>query len=200
MQWLADCRPVDLERRLSSIVLIIFNYDRCIEHYIYHWLKSYYGLKPAAAANLLSMIEIYHPYGTVGPLLSLGADDGIGFGSIPHPSNIPPLAGKIKTFTEGTDEKSSDIVAIRHHMGTALRLVFLGFAFHQMNMDLLQSGPPVRNRKVFATCRGLARSKTEMISGGFSMSGPFIGDSGIHFCNVACNQLFQEFSHYFSPE
>lgn len=197
MQLLTEgCRRSNLVHRLSSIVLIIFNYDRCVEHYICHALQTYYGLSEIEAAELLKSIEIYHPYGTVGSLPHLGRDHPTEFGEIPHASSLPGLAGQIKTFAEGTDKESSDIVAIRQHMDTALRLVFLGFAFHQMNMDLLQPKRQITDRKVFATCRGLSDSKTEMISRRFGYRDPF-GNDGLHFRDVTCSQLFQEYSHDF---
>src|SRR6478736_4683231 len=34
----ANCKQSDLAERLSSVALIIFNYDRCIEHYLYYAL------------------------------------------------------------------------------------------------------------------------------------------------------------------
>jgi hypothetical protein len=63
-----NCRAQDLEQRLSGLSFVVFNYDRCVEHYLYHWLKSYYRLPDADAAALVNGIAIYHPYGTVGLL------------------------------------------------------------------------------------------------------------------------------------
>src|SRR4051794_13899814 len=57
-----------LERRLASIALIVFNYDRCIEHYLFHALQRYYQISEADATSLLKHLAIYHPYGTVGHL------------------------------------------------------------------------------------------------------------------------------------
>lgn len=191
-----DCHKTNLKRRLSSIALIIFNYDRCVEHYIYHYLRSYYDIDEAEAADVVKGIEIYHPYGSVGSLPYLDGEHPIQFGEMPHARTLPILASQIRTFTEGTNEKSSDIVAIRRHMQTALRLVFLGFAFHSRNMDLLQPKQHLKDRKVFATCHMLPHNKIDKISLGFGSNGP-LGDDGLHFDGIKCSRLFNNYSHDF---
>lgn len=35
-----NCKPADLKHRLKSVVLTIFNYDRCIEHYLYYAFQT----------------------------------------------------------------------------------------------------------------------------------------------------------------
>jgi hypothetical protein len=160
------CSTRTLEKRLSSIVLIIFNYDRCIEHYIYHSLQNYYAISENDAAELLKGIEIYHPYGMVGSLPYIRPDGATDFGAAPHPTNLINLAKQIKTFTEGTDEGSSDICDIRERMKQAKRLVFVGFAFHPMNIELLiprsESREPFESQ-VYATGYGLSLSDREVI-------------------------------------
>jgi hypothetical protein len=59
----------NLQDRLNSIALVIFNYDRCIEHYLYHALRNHYpSLSLEEIATHLKRMEIYHPYGSAGPL------------------------------------------------------------------------------------------------------------------------------------
>jgi hypothetical protein len=136
-----------------------------VEHYVYHSLQDYYGMSEANAAELIQSLEIYHPYGMVGSLPFLQRD-GVRFGSRPHPTQLIDLMKKIKTFTEGTDKRSSDIEVIRARIMSAERLVFLGFAFHPMNMDLLFSSAPSQvsiTSKVYATTYGLSRSDEDII-------------------------------------
>ena len=57
-----NCQAEGLGERLSSIVLIVFNYDRCIEHFLYHSIQNYYGLSADDAASLVNAMEIFHPY------------------------------------------------------------------------------------------------------------------------------------------
>ena len=197
MQLIVEgCRVSDLEQRLSSIILVIFNYDRCVEHYIYHALQNYYDLNDSDAAKYLKFIKIYHPYGTVGSLPCLAMEGAIEFGAKLNPTKLIALANQIKTFTESTDKTSSDISAIHSHVYSADRLVFLGFAFHHMNMELLLSkglsSEPGTNRQIFATTLGLSKSDVAMISAELAVNGGF-HPSNIHFQNNTCTQLFQEY-------
>ncbi len=134
-----NCSIDDLEDRLRSISLIIFNYDRCIEHFMYHALQNYYGIPAPDAAQLISCMNIFHPYGSVGslPWFPNADGDSMGFGDDLYARDLLQLAKKIKTFAEGTDPESSEISAIREDIKNARKLVFLGFAFHKLNMQLI---------------------------------------------------------------
>ncbi|MDQ3773980.1 MAG: hypothetical protein M3461_06240 [Pseudomonadota bacterium] len=151
----------NLKERLSSIALVIFNYDRCVEHYLYHALQNYYPLSANDAALLFQSLEIYHPYGTVGALPWHSRTDAVDFGATLDANELLNLRGRIKTFTEGTDPASSEVTAIQANTRASSTLVFLGFAFHPMNLDLLMplpkesSGETATERKVFATAVGI---------------------------------------------
>lgn len=192
-----NCRVADLPARLASVVLIIFNYDRCIEHYLYYALQNYYAITPSDAALLLQKLEIYHPYGTVGSLPWLSPRNSIEFGSEPHPKKLLELAGQIKTFTEGTDATSSQIDAIRTQMTTAHRMVFLGFAFHRLNLGLLLPEGSVRpapsDRRTFATGLGLSSSDAEAIAAELVDKGAMAAANVRVRNDLTCGQLFREY-------
>ena len=40
-----NCKISDLPQRLKSNTFIIFNYDRCIEHFLYYSIQNYYGIQ-----------------------------------------------------------------------------------------------------------------------------------------------------------
>ena len=204
MRLLTDgCRLPDLEKRLSSVAFVIFNYDRCVEHYLYHAIQKYYSLSASDAASLLQHLEIYHPYGTVGSLPWQGPSNIIEFGETPRSEQLLHLAGQIKTFTEGTNESSSDIGAIRRNIHNARRIIFLGFAFHRMNLDLLMPWPTPPETKyekrMFATAMGISASDVESIkpeicnrSSSASMS---------HICirnDLTCSGLLREYGRSLS--
>ncbi len=132
-----NCTKENLSSRLKSIALIVFNYDRCIEHFLYNAFQTYYGITPQESVKFVNEIEIYHPYGTVGNLPWQNTNKSIEFGEIPSPEQLLELAGKIKTFTEGTDPDSSEIDDIRKNVLEANNIIFLGFAFHELNMKLM---------------------------------------------------------------
>ena len=112
-----------------------------MEQFIYYALQNYYKISEAEAAELFKIIKIYHPYGDVGTMPWINQDNAMEFGTKPDPQKLLQLAQNIKTFTEGTDPNSSEILEIRKHMATAERVVFLGFAFHELNMELIDPGP-----------------------------------------------------------
>lgn len=88
---LGNCRPSDLEKRLSSVALVIFNYDRCIEHYLYHALQKHHFMHESDVASLLRKLEIYHPYGPVRSLPWLAQSNAIAFGDTPSPKKLLAL-------------------------------------------------------------------------------------------------------------
>lgn len=132
-----NCNLEQLPERLSTIELVVFNYDRCIEHYLYHAIQTYYHVNEQAAASIVKKINIYHPYGTVGNLPWCASDNSIEYGAEPNSHQLLELASKIKTFTEGTDPNSSDISAIRNGFASSDIVLFLGFAYHRQNLRLI---------------------------------------------------------------
>jgi hypothetical protein len=162
-----NCRAPDLEKRLSSIALVVFNYDRCVEHFLYHGLQNYYGIDGDRAAALVQKIQIFHPYGSVGSLPWHKQPTSIDFGLDPNSTYRLQLAAQIRTFAEGTDPDSSDITAIRRYMRTAKRFIFLGFAFHRLNLELLwPTGAEVRlspDKRCFATAFGMSQNDAQVI-------------------------------------
>jgi hypothetical protein len=163
------CSKEDIAARLTSVSFVIFNYDRCFEYFLFHALQAYYdGLSQDAAATLVRNLKIYHPYGTVGSLPFYHKDNSTNFGVVPSAQQLYNLSKSIKTFTEGTDPNSSDIVAIRNNIKQSTRLVFLGFAFHPLNLDLLfldgSTSEADKSREIFATGYGISESDSKLIA------------------------------------
>lgn len=162
-----NCNFEELKNRFKKITLIIFNYDRCIEHFLINAIIEYYGVTDNQAIEVIQTMNIYHPYGSVGSLPWKGNSNPIGFGAEPTPSQLLELANQIKTFTEGTNPSSSNINKIQDKMREADKLVFLGFAFHKLNMKLIAPkivdntlpSPP----ECYATGLGISFSDREVI-------------------------------------
>ncbi|MEA2693563.1 MAG: hypothetical protein QOJ16_2950 [Acidobacteriota bacterium] len=164
-----SCEQADLPDRLSKVAIVCFNYDRCIEHYLHAGLQNYYGMRPEAATDVLSSLEIHHPYGTVGKLPWQSQQDGFAFGAIPRPPKLLEFVHTLRTFTEGIDPERSDISAIRSTLSTAERIAFLGFAYHRLNLQLLfpfSATGPARSveGRVYATANGISNSDLQEIT------------------------------------
>ncbi len=151
-----NCTENDLEARFKSITLIIFNYDRCIEHFLCHALKDYYNISISDSAKLVKFINIYHPYGDVGALpwsdQRNSQNESMAFGAKPNARQLLDLTREIKTYTEAIDPSSTEITEIRKHMGSANKLIFLGFAFHEQNLQLITPDSTDRIPDLFPKC------------------------------------------------
>lgn len=142
----------------QNITIICFNYDRCIEHYLEHALvRTYHGMTISEARDIVKGIRIIHPYGKLGEL------DEHEFGD---QSNFPLMSDNLITWSETVrdDFVVSDMAtAIRG----ARRIVFMGFAFANQNMQLLSSGAMERNYdcpRVYSTGYLLPREVEESLS------------------------------------
>src|SRR3954468_1859832 len=77
-------------------------------------------------------LEIRHPYGFVGALPFQDQREGVPFGAEPVSVKTLDIAGRIKTFTEQTNDAEAE-EAIRSLIRDADKIIFLGFAFHELN-------------------------------------------------------------------
>ena len=195
-----NCEKDELKGRFETIALIVFNYDRCVEHFIYCALINYYKISDAEAAELVKSIDIYHPYGGVGSLPWMSHTGGLEFGAEPNAKQLLELSQKIKTFTEGTDPDSSEILEIRRHMLSAWRWVFLGFAFHKLNMELIspyeffKDREPYSIKNCFGTTYGISDSDREVIEEQISkLCGRHGRSIKVRMANLPCNEFFKEF-------
>jgi hypothetical protein len=163
-----NCRLADLPDRLGRVTFVTFNYDRCIEQFLLHACKNYYPLDDGQAAEVLKSLTVLHPYGSVGALPWMQHQNAIAFGQMPQSAEkLVSVARGLKTFTEGTDDEASDIKLIRERVSTADRIVFLGFAFHELNVQLLlpkRGDDNSGSRSIYGTASGISPSDVEQIT------------------------------------
>ena len=192
-----NCNTEDLIARFESVTLIIFNYDRCIEHFLLYALMSYYRLDIHQAAELVNSLEIIHPYGTVGSLewQDRASSTSVEFGGELHVSRLIDYAERIRTFTEGAHSEYLD--RLISSMRFTERLVFLGFAFHRLNMDLIGGETTDRyenphNVECYATA--YETSKSDQVSIQNSISYLYKNRVTSNIENTTCSQLFRDYS------
>ena len=138
--------------------IIVFNYDRCIEAFIPRMISHYYGISAEKSREVASSLTIVHPYGMVGKDSSLHGLS-VDFGSTEL--NLLQEAQGIRTFCEGVADPALK-GAVSRLIGEADTLVFLGFAFHPINMRLLDVAAP-NLRRIFATTYGLSKSSQSRV-------------------------------------
>jgi hypothetical protein len=164
-----NCTVDELEIRFKNISLIIFNYDRCVEHFLLHALQKFYKLDKLKASELIKSIKIFHPYGQVGNLPWYQTVNSAEYGQELQPNQLLELSNKIRTFTEGTDPKSSEISKIREQIDKAEKIIFLGFAFHKLNMELISPNKHTKRNnynipvKCLATTFGISHHDTKIV-------------------------------------
>lgn len=191
-----NCTVDELSSRLKYVTLIIFNYDRCIEHFLYNALKSYYNLSMERTIELLDLVTFVHPYGTVGTLpWQKTSKNEVVFGGELDSSRLVGFASEIRTFTEGG--KSNGITILQNKMSITERVIFIGFAYHPLNMELLSSplsdGYRTGTRpRCFATSYGASISDEELIED--SIKNLFERVEEVSVKAVTCDKLFQEYS------
>lgn len=188
----------DLAEHLRRITIINFNYDRCVEQYLYHALQRLYQESPSWAAETMKALDIYHPYGRVGALPWMSERPKAEYGVIPSPETLVLLSKDLLTFTEGTDAKKSDIECIRRDMAEAKRVAFLGFAFHRLNLELLfdgrTDGSIQSGRPIFATAIGISDFNCEAISSEIKSRSGRGFDTCILRNGLRCAKLIDEYS------
>ena len=189
-----NCRVDDLSDKLSNITVVSFNYDRCFEHFLYFAIQNYYRVEAAVTADILSALNVYYPYGRVGSLPWQHRETPIEYGAEPRPQSLLDISAQIRTFNEGTDPETSRIELIRGEIAKCDRLIFLGFAFHPMNMNLLS---PIEAESVpkvcYGTAHGLSNSDRMTIERDVkSLAGGKIKDIELRN-DLTCSGLFDEY-------
>lgn len=152
-----------LDSVFSNIKFIVFNYDRCIEHFLKFALKAYYSIDDYHAEELVKKLVILRPYGRVSPL-EWEEFGGIRFGEYNNnPAELLKCSENIKTFTEQVRDEDA-LRSIHHAIVNSDIAVFLGFGFHKLNIDLLNPNTDTTSvRTVFASSLGLSRTSKEII-------------------------------------
>jgi hypothetical protein len=187
-----------LRERLNNLTLIIFNYDRCIEQYLYHAFQYRYGISDKESASLISEITIIHPYGDVGklPFQSPKKDiQTMDYGGEYSSNHLTELTKRIFTFSDRKKE-DDEIKKMRKNFFNADKIIFLGFAFHEQNLKLFKSDRHQNISSVKPECFlnvfGVSRSNQEVIKSD-------LADITSNHCpknshDEKCEEFFNEFS------
>lgn len=154
-------RRDEVYRLFDKIAFVVFNYDRCLEHFLFHAIQRYFGLNADEASAIMSKLRIYHPYGSLGDLPWQGADS-IPFGFTASRENLKFIEKRIKTYTEQVNNHQL-AGEVRDLVCSADTLVYLGFSYHPQNMSLLDPLEYSSASAVFGTALGTSDSDVRII-------------------------------------
>lgn len=152
-----------IDRIFDGVSFVVFNYDRCVEHILYNALQKHHGIDAAQAQSVMKRVKILHPYGKIAnlPWQEVG---GIPFGFSPNRPNLMLMMKQIKTYTEQVED-SGTLEAVKREVSEAETLVFLGFSYLELNMNVLDPGEGCSAKCVLGTASGISASDVEEIKG-----------------------------------
>ncbi|MBO9185597.1 hypothetical protein ACQZ4Y_09315 [Rhizobium sp. L80/93] len=204
----------------NNITIICFNYDRCIEYYLVNAIANAYDIDTDEAEDIVSGMNIIHPYGTLGDLpwaANGNGSDVLQFGPDLdlYTSWFEIAKNNIRTYTEQKHDVTRTI-AIHDAVGRSNVLVFLGFGFNNQNFDLLRvkefSDYNSNPRSVYLTGIGISQQVSatlkrrigNLFANYDSMKAEWAANIHIEY-DQSCSQLFdlhsmnlsQFVEHYF---
>ncbi len=190
----------DFLSALSQITFVSFNYDRCIHQFFYFACTSYFNLDQQSEQKLLSSLKVLYPYGTIDKFNAGGLNTN--FGKVNYHGHLIESSKQIRTFTEGAE--SSLIKEIRREIGSSEIVMFLGFGFLQLNMDLLFQNQRFRPIRVLGTGKGLSKDSISEVE--LELADIFVHESSeivemddpdrIRIVDCTCGELFFEFQRF----
>lgn len=194
----ANIRHDNLDNIFENVTFIVFNYDRCIEHYFYNSLKALFKIQDHEAARIVQSINIIHPYGIVGSLPWQEKEGPFPFAGEAEAYQLLQLSRQIKTYSEQVKEQII-ISPIRSAIEKAEAVIFLGFAFHPQNVEILTPLVKSPGKKVFST--GFEVSEENCIAIQQTMRGVLHmekrGTETYFRAGYKCANLFEDYSYVF---
>jgi hypothetical protein len=201
-------RKPEIAKMFEKVSFVIFNYDRCFEHFMFHAIQQLYGVPDAEAADVMSQCRIVHPYGTIGEL-PWQDKEGIPFGFKANRANLEFMAQRIRTYTEQV-QRSETLSALKTVVAEADTLVFLGFSYHPENMKLLSLENPGKTERVLGTAKGISPSDVEKIQQqirrmaagkALQLPGQDAFSEQLFIKDLTCSELLQHYSRtLFTPD
>ena len=187
-------KAANLDRIFDHVSFIVFNYDRCLEHYLFHILRSYYKKEANEAASLMENLNIHHPYGVVGKLPWQVKGAGVEFGGGSQYLNLLSLVDQIRTFKEhAVDEEAQ--ARMTKLVQEASTIVFLGFAYHPQNLEILDCIPSPETKRILGTALHLSAPNREVAKSDLEkMYTSASGLSQVDLLDLKCHQLLGDFS------
>lgn len=158
----------DVEKIFDNVSFVVFNYDRCLEYFLYYSIRDLYQLTDEEILRVMGKAKILHPYGQIGQLPELKK----GMISIPFGAHsgghearfdLESIAGQLLLYTEDSI-KATISEDIRATIENSYQLICLGFGFHEQNLKILSPSNKEKIHRIYATSHGISEENLEEIS------------------------------------
>lgn len=141
--WDAMKSPADQFAK-NQVGFIIYNYDRCIEHYLTTVLDNRWNIGTLEAWKQVSQLRFVHPHGILGnyvPLGHQGVIPGRHFGCESFAKRSPDFffqevreaTAGIRVYSEPQPADSDTKTKVHNLLSWAKKIVFLGYGFNKYN-------------------------------------------------------------------
>ena len=147
----------------NKISIITFNYDRSLEHYLYTALKYRYGINDEECAKSISAIPIVHVHGSLGLLPWQKGTYCRSYENTLSLSEIALASEQIIVMSE-KDSGAPVFYTIHNLLEKASKIFFLGFGYHNTNLQRLGMGRLLIKTNKFGTSFGLGDADWRTIS------------------------------------
>jgi len=190
--------PELLDVIFDRVAFITFNYDRCIEHYLFQALRTYFDMVEDDAARLMGKLKIIHVYGSIAPLPWQGGSQTHRFGANLAGPQLFEASSRIRIFTEQLKDEAL-LKKIRREVSRAHRVIFLGCSYYQQNLQLLEADSSNSEvREIFGTTYGLSNSRSAAVNSHMLSSYRTKGSQPtVHLMSATAADLFEEYGHSF---
>lgn len=122
----------------DQFCFVIFNYDRCVEHFLYTAIQNYYGLNDEETKNIINKMSFYHVYGRLAPLDWQPEGNPLNFvGAVENVFDLYRLVHNIKIVNEDRGDAENIKDKINSQIRDANKVYILGFGFQESNWNLL---------------------------------------------------------------
>jgi hypothetical protein len=145
----SDVKAQNLDQIFDNVAFIVFNYDRCLEYFLENALQVIYDVARVDAQSIIAGLDIIHPYGLVADLP--GKHRGMPFGATSGVDYVT-LSNNVKIYTE-LNASGEVMQAVNEAMFKAEQIAFLGFGYHEQNLDLLTPADPLPSKPVYGTAK-----------------------------------------------
>jgi hypothetical protein len=151
-------------------------------------MKRLANLSDDEASSIIDELQIIHPYGLIGQLRE------VPFGA--HRPATSPSPGIRPT------EQADIIEQLANEISQAACIVFLGFAYHSQNMEMLKPKKPIPADSIFGTAYKMSDSDVNIVThqlANFKNTRDRL--TAIHLENkLTCSGLFDHYSRSLSGE